>query len=477
MSPLPHNPKPASNRLARFARILVVLVAACALPTLLKAQVPITEPVTVTDTVLFLDAVHNETITTSDAVTVTPLIAVTAPVVFYSAGSLGFNGVTTQSINVSDIGQAPLTLASAATSPSSSFTIGPIPCRNGTTSMPTTPPAGGVCPFTIPSLPPGTATSGTLVFTDNAALSNVASTQAFSGFTQSIALNDAGTTTAPPPPPPAVVTIPIAETITVTDTPSFLDALDKETITTTDVVTVTPLIAVAAPVVFYSAGSLGFNGISTQSINVSDIGQAPLTLSSAATSPSSTFTIGPISCTNGATSMPTTLPAGGVCTFTISSLSPGTTTSGTLTFTDNAALSNVASTQAFSGFTQSIALNGAGSTTLPPPPPPAVVTIPITEMITVTDTPSFLDAFDNETITITDAVSVQVIHVTPVITWVTPAAITYGTALSGTQLDATASYNGAAVPGTFVYTPASGAVLGGGSQRLSVVFTPQDTTR
>src|SRR5260370_249161 len=270
--------------------------------------------------------------------------------------------------------------------------------------------------------------------------------------------------------------VPITEPVTVTDTVLFLDALDKETITTTDAVTVTPLIAVAAPVVFYSAGSLGFNGISTQSINVSDIGQAPLTLSSAATSPSSTFTIGPISCTNGATSMPTTLPAGGVCTFTISSLSPGTTTSGTLTFTDNAALSNVASTQAFSGFTQSIALNGAGSTTLPPPPPPAVVTIPITEMITVTDTPSFLDAFDNETITITDAVSVQVIHVTPVITWVTPAAITYGTALSGTQLDATASYNGAAVPGTFVYTPASGTVLGAGSQMLSVIFTPNDTT-
>jgi len=271
--------------------------------------------------------------------------------------------------------------------------------------------------------------------------------------------------------------IPVAEPVTVTDTVSFLDTLDNETITTTDAVTVTPLIAVAAPVVFYSAGSLGFNSVTTQSINVSAIGQAPLTLSSAAISKSSAFTVGPISCTNGATSLPTTLPAGGACSFTISFLSPsGTAASGTITFTDNAALSNVASTPAGSSFTQSIALNGAGSSTPPQPPPPAVVTIPITETITVTDTPSFLDALDTETISITDTVTVQVIHVTPIIGWATPASITYGTALSGTQLDATATLNGSAVPGTFVYTPTSGTVLGVGSQMLSVSFTPNDTT-
>ena len=59
----------------------------------------------------------------------------------------------------------------------------------------------------------------------------------------------------------------------------------------------------------------------------------------------------------------------------------------------------------------------------------------------------------------------------PTITWATPAAISYGTALSATQLNATAS-----VPGTFVYTPAAGTVLGVGSQTLSVTFTPTDTT-
>ena len=50
----------------------------------------------------------------------------------------------------------------------------------------------------------------------------------------------------------------------------------------------------------------------------------------------------------------------------------------------------------------------------------------------------------------------------PTITWNTPAAITYGTALSSTQLSATAN-----VPGTFVYTPAAGTVLKAGKQTLS----------
>jgi hypothetical protein len=62
--------------------------------------------------------------------------------------------------------------------------------------------------------------------------------------------------------------------------------------------------------------------------------------------------------------------------------------------------------------------------------------------------------------------------VASVVTWATPAPITYGTALSAIQLDATVS----GVPGTFVYTPASGKVLAAGTQALSVKFTPTDTT-
>jgi hypothetical protein len=56
---------------------------------------------------------------------------------------------------------------------------------------------------------------------------------------------------------------------------------------------------------------------------------------------------------------------------------------------------------------------------------------------------------------------------TPVITWATPAAITYGTPLSATQLDATAN-----VAGSFVYSPAAGKVEPAGNDTLKVTFTP-----
>ena len=61
-------------------------------------------------------------------------------------------------------------------------------------------------------------------------------------------------------------------------------------------------------------------------------------------------------------------------------------------------------------------------------------------------------------------------HGTPPITWATPAAITYGTPLSATQLDASAT-----VAGTYAYSPAAGTVLGTGQQTLKVTFTPTDT--
>lgn len=68
------------------------------------------------------------------------------------------------------------------------------------------------------------------------------------------------------------------------------------------------------------------------------------------------------------------------------------------------------------------------------------------------------------------AVVVNITNI-PTITWANPAAITYGTALNGAQLDATAS-----VPGIFMYSPAAGTILGAGTQTLSVTFTPTDTT-
>src|SRR6185503_11421185 len=74
--------------------------------------------------------------------------------------------------------------------------------------------------------------------------------------------------------------------------------------------------------------------------------------------------------------------------------------------------------------------------------------------------------------TTTASVLITVTKATPVITWPTPANITYGTALSATQLNATTP-----VPGTFAYTPAAGTVLlVGAAQTLSTTFTPTDAS-
>jgi outer membrane protein OmpA-like peptidoglycan-associated protein len=56
------------------------------------------------------------------------------------------------------------------------------------------------------------------------------------------------------------------------------------------------------------------------------------------------------------------------------------------------------------------------------------------------------------------------------LTWANPASVTEGTALSATQLNATAT-----VPGTFIYSPTAPNVLSAGKQVLKVNFTPTDT--
>ena len=68
-----------------------------------------------------------------------------------------------------------------------------------------------------------------------------------------------------------------------------------------------------------------------------------------------------------------------------------------------------------------------------------------------------------------ESVEIVVNKATPVITWATPAAITYGTVLGATQLNATAN-----VEGSFAYTPAAGTKLEEGTHTLSVTFTPTD---
>jgi hypothetical protein len=109
------------------------------------------------------------------------------------------------------------------------------------------------------------------------------------------------------------------------------------------------------------------------------------------------------------------------------------------------------------GITASYATTGTTSS--------PVSTYPITA--TLNDPNSKLG---NYTVTNT-AGTLSIGKVTSMITWATPAAITYGTALSTAQLDATAN-----VGGTYNYSPALGTVLSAGTQTLSVTFTPTDAT-
>ena len=81
------------------------------------------------------------------------------------------------------------------------------------------------------------------------------------------------------------------------------------------------------------------------------------------------------------------------------------------------------------------------------------------------------DAFPGLTLRTVDIQVDKAVKLLPVITWPTPADISYGTPLGNGQLNATAN-----VPGTFSYSPASGTVLEVGSnQILSVTFTPDNT--
>src|SRR5581483_11620441 len=54
--------------------------------------------------------------------------------------------------------------------------------------------------------------------------------------------------------------------------------------------------------------------------------------------------------------------------------------------------------------------------------------------------------------------AINVLRYTPNLTWSNPADITYGTALSATQLDAHSD-----TAGTFAYSPVAGTVLSAGS--------------
>jgi hypothetical protein len=92
-------------------------------------------------------------------------------------------------------------------------------------------------------------------------------------------------------------------------------------------------------------------------------------------------------------------------------------------------------------------------------------TYPIVPLASGTDISDYNVTYVNGTLTVTPA------SATSTISWTTPAAITYGAALSGAQLDASSS-----LPGSFTYSPAIGTVLGAGTHTLTATFTPTDTT-
>lgn len=190
-----------------------------------------------------------------------------------------------------------------------------------------------------------------------------------------------------------------------------------------------------------------------------------------------------------------TLAAGASCQLSVSFVPAAVgAISGSLVLTDNAL--NV-TTPSYA--TQSISLGGTGTRAVPAItwPTPSAITygtaLSSTQLnastlvagtfsyspaagialgtgphtLTVTFTPT--DTADYTTATA--SVTLMVNPATPAITWATPIAIMYGTALSATQLNASST-----VAGTFGYTPSAGTVLGAGSHTLTATFTPTDST-
>ncbi len=94
---------------------------------------------------------------------------------------------------------------------------------------------------------------------------------------------------------------------------------------------------------------------------------------------------------------------------------------------------------------------------------------PLSVIFTPTDTA------DYNTVMATN--KIDIFPATPTITWSNPADIQLGTPLSATQLDATASFQGQPLAGTFSYSPPASTILGvGQNQTLQVTFTPSDST-
>jgi hypothetical protein len=243
-----------------------------------------------------------------------------------------------------------------------------------------------------------------------------------------------------------------SQTLSVTFTPA--DTTDYNTATAAVTLTVnkaTPTITWATPAAITYGTPLGATQLDASSTTAGAFVYTPAT-GTVLTAGSHTLsvTITPTDTTDFNTATATVTQTVNQAIPTITWAAPATIPYGTaLSSAQLDASSSVAGTLVYSPASDTVLT--AGSQTL-------LVTF------TPTDTTDYNTA--------TQTVTLTVNKTTPTITWATPAAITYGTALSVTQLDATAG----GVAGSFAYTPAAGTVLGVGSQTLSVTFTPSDTT-
>ena len=208
--------------------------------TSLVVTIPtINETILVSDAPTFSDLAVPENIVVSDQVFVTPVLSSFGPpAAAFSNSSLGFGNTvgTVQTLTLSSVGGSPLVLVGSPLI-SAGFQVGaPVCSATGSSGLP----SGGQCAYAITYT--GGATAGTIVFTDNAALSNPPSTQSGLNFAQTIQLSAAGTSSTPIGLPSTVVTIPtISESIQVTDLVSTSGISVPETINVTDTVSVAVL--------------------------------------------------------------------------------------------------------------------------------------------------------------------------------------------------------------------------------------------
>jgi phage-related protein len=236
-------------------------------------------------------------------------------------------------------------------------------------------------------------------------------------------------------------------TFTPTDSADFTEATATVTLTVNQA---TPAITWATPApITYGTPLSGaqLNAISTEAGTFTYSPAAGTVFGAGDQTLTVTFT--PTDATNYTTATATVMLTVNQATPTISWAAPAAITYGTpLSRRQLNALSTVAGTFTYSPAAGTVL--GAGQQTL-------------TVTFTPTDTTDYTTATATVTLTVNQA--------TPMILWATPAAITYGTPLSGAQLNARSP-----VAGSFDYSPAAGSVLDAGIQTLTATFTPTDST-